>query len=83
MAADPAIIYWNPVTLAVMETVRQLRASGTQAYFTIDAGPHVKVLCAARDCATVEPALAATPGVLRTLVLAPGPGAEIISEERR
>jgi diphosphomevalonate decarboxylase len=83
MAADPAIIYWNPVTLAVMETVRQLRAFGTQAYFTIDAGPHVKVLCAARDCASVEPALAATPGVLRTLVLAPGPGAEIVCEERR
>ncbi len=83
MAADPAIIYWNPVTLAVMETVRRLRAAGTQAYFTIDAGPHVKVLCAAGDSATVEPALAATPGVLRTLVLAPGPGAKIVSEERR
>jgi diphosphomevalonate decarboxylase len=83
MAADPAIVYWNPATLAVMETVRRLRAAGTQAYFTIDAGPHVKVLCAASDCATVEPALAATPGVLRTLVLAPGPGAVITSEERR
>jgi diphosphomevalonate decarboxylase len=83
MAADPAIIYWNPVTLAVMETVRRLRADGTQAFFTIDAGPHVKVLCAARNCATIQPALAATPGVLRTLVLAPGPGAEIVREERR
>jgi diphosphomevalonate decarboxylase len=83
MAADPAIIYWNPITLAVMETVRRLRASGTQAFFTIDAGPHVKVLCATSDCKTVEHALAATPGVLRTLVLAPGPGAQVISEERR
>jgi diphosphomevalonate decarboxylase len=83
MAADPPIVYWNPVTLAVLETVRRLRASELQAYFTIDAGPHVKVLCAARDCAIVEPALATTPGVLRTLVLAPGPGAQVISEERR
>jgi len=83
MAADPAIIYWNPVTLAVMETVRRLRAAGTQAFFTIDAGPHVKVLCAGHDSATIESALAATPGVLRTLVLASGPGAEIVNEERR
>jgi diphosphomevalonate decarboxylase len=83
MAADPPILYWNAATLAAMETVRRLRAAGTQAFFTIDAGPHVKVLCAARDAARVEPALAATPGVLRTLVLAPGPGAEVVREERR
>ena len=83
MAADPPILYWNAATLAAMETVRRLRAAGTQAFFTIDAGPHVKVLCAARDAALVEPALAATPGVVRTLVLAPGPGAEVVCEERR
>jgi diphosphomevalonate decarboxylase len=83
MAADPPILYWNGATLAAMETVRRLRAAGTRAFFTIDAGPHVKVLCAAGDAALVEPALAATPGVLRTLVLAPGPGAELVREERR
>ena len=83
MAADPPIVYWNGTTLAAMETVRRLRAAGTQAFFTVDAGPHVKVLCATRDAALVEPALAATPGVLRTLVLAAGPGAEVVREERR
>jgi diphosphomevalonate decarboxylase len=83
LASDPAILYWNGATLAAMETVRRLRQAGMQAYFTIDAGPHVKVLCAANDAERVEPALAATPGVLRTLVLAPGPGAEIVREEQR
>jgi diphosphomevalonate decarboxylase len=76
-------VYWNGATLAAMETVRRLRAAGTEAFFTIDAGPHVKVLCAAGEAALVEPALAATPGVLRTLVLAPGPGAEVVREEHR
>ena len=83
MAADPPILYWNAATLAAMDTVRRLRSAGTQAFFSIDAGPHVKVLCATRDAVLVEPALAATPGVLRTLVLAPGPGAEVVREERR
>jgi len=83
MAADPPILYWNGATLAAMETVRRLRAAGTGAFFTVDAGPHVKVLCTARDAELVEPALAATPGVLRTLVLVPGPGAEVLREERR
>jgi len=83
MAADPPVLYWNCVTLAAMETVRRLRDAGTQAFFTIDAGPHVKVLCATCDAEVVEPALAATPGVLRTLVLAPGPGAEVLREVHR
>jgi diphosphomevalonate decarboxylase len=80
MAADPHILYWNPATLAAIATVKRLRAEGLRAYFTIDAGPHVKVLCASADAAKVQAALAATPAVLRVLVLAPGPGATIVSE---
>jgi diphosphomevalonate decarboxylase len=80
MAADPHILYWNPATVAAMSTVKALRTSGTTAFFTIDAGPHVKVLCGAADAPRVEAALAATPGVMRVLVLAPGQGAHIVSE---
>ena len=80
LAAHPHILYWNPGTLAAISTVNALRAGGTSAYFTIDAGPHVKVLCAASDAPRVEAALAATPAVLRVLLLAPGPGARIVSE---
>lgn len=80
MAAEPHIIYWNPGTLAAIATVTQLRREGVPAYFTIDAGPHVKVLCAASDAAKVEAALAATPAVMRVLRLAPGPGAHVINQ---
>jgi diphosphomevalonate decarboxylase len=81
MGADPFILYWNPATLAAIATVKQLRADGVSAYFTIDAGPHVKVLCATADVQRIEAALASTPGVMRVLPLAPGPGAHIIKEE--
>jgi diphosphomevalonate decarboxylase len=80
MAADPHILYWNPATVAAMSTVKNLRAAGTPAFFTIDAGPHVKVLCGVADAPRIEAALAATPGVMRVLVLAPGQGAHIVSE---
>ncbi len=83
MAADPYVLYWNPATLAAIATVKQLRASGTAAYFTIDAGPHVKVLCASADAHLVAQALDTTPGVMRVLSLAPGPGAHIVNEEPR
>jgi diphosphomevalonate decarboxylase len=78
MAAEPAIVHWNPATLAAMACVRDLRARGVAAFFTIDAGPHVKVLCASADGPAVAAALEAVPGVLRTLVAAPGPGARIV-----
>jgi diphosphomevalonate decarboxylase len=77
MAADPPILYWNPATIAAISRVRALRAEGARAFFTIDAGPHVKVLCEAREAEAVAAALAETPGVLRTLIAAPGPGARL------
>ena len=81
MAADPPILYWNPATIAAISRVRALRTEGASAFFTIDAGPHVKVLCDAGEAESVAAALAETPGVLRTLIAAPGPGARL--EEAR
>ena len=80
LAADPHILYWNPATLAAIATVKGLRAGGVGAFFTIDAGPHVKVLCASAEASRVEAALAATPGVMRVLLLVPGQGAHIVNE---
>jgi len=80
LAADPPIIYWNAATVGAMAAVRELRRRGVAAYFTIDAGPHVKVLCAAADAGAVAQALAEVPGVLRTVVAGPGPGARLIEQ---
>lgn len=78
MAADPAIIYWNAATLSAIAAVRALRARGTDAFVTIDAGPHVKVLCRAADADAVAGALRAVPGVSETLIAASGPGARVV-----
>ena len=78
LAAEPGILYWNAATVAAMGAVRALRDQGVAAYFTIDAGPHVKVLCAAADAHTVEDALLRCPGVLRTVVASPGEGAHLV-----
>jgi diphosphomevalonate decarboxylase len=80
LSADPAIIYWNPTTLAVVRAVLDLRAAGTPAWFTIDAGPHVKVLCDAGQADGIKTAVGQIPGVQGTIVAAPGPGAQVIEE---
>jgi diphosphomevalonate decarboxylase len=56
-AARPALTYWGPTTLAMLEAVRSLRKSGVGAWATSDAGPHVKVICAPSDEDAVASAL--------------------------
>ena len=80
LAARPALIYWNAATMAALECVRDLRRSGTLAYFTIDAGPHVKVLSERNQSATVSAALAAVPGVSRVIVSGIGAAARLVGE---
>lgn len=77
MTALPGIFYWKPPTLAALETVRGLRKKGLSCYATMDAGPHVKVLCATKDARRVADALRRTEGVLRTLTATPGPGLSV------
>jgi diphosphomevalonate decarboxylase len=77
MAAEPGLLYWNAGTMAAIEIVRELRQSGIAAFFTIDAGPHVKVLCATADADRVESALRSVPAVLRTHVARPGVAAHV------
>lgn len=80
LAARPAIVYFRPATLAVMETVVKLRTSGLGAFYTMDAGPHVKVLTRLEDEGAVSRALAEVPGVERVISCRPGPDARLDAE---
>jgi diphosphomevalonate decarboxylase len=75
LSTRPALIYWNAATVAAMHAVRGIRSAGVPAYFTIDAGPQVKVLCLPGDAAAVRDVLASVPGVLEVRMSALGPGA--------
>jgi diphosphomevalonate decarboxylase len=77
LAARPAVVYFSPGTLNVMQAVGRLRSQGVPCYFTMDAGPHVKVLCNASDCDALREALTLVDGVLDVIVAKPGPGARL------
>ena len=71
---SPSLLYWQAGTVAILQAVRHWRAAdGLQAYFTIDAGPNVHVICAAADAVAVHARLAALPAVEDILVSHPGP----------
>ncbi len=78
IAARPAIIYWQPSTLAALAAVRDLRKNGLAAWATLDAGPHVKVLTTREDAEKVATTMRDVDGVTATMISEAGGPAEVI-----
>ena len=78
IAAVPAVVYWKGATLEVIHAVRTMRErEAVPVFFTIDAGPHVKVFTLAGHEDAVEARLRAVPGVRGVLHASPAEGARI------
>jgi phosphomevalonate decarboxylase len=58
MTGPAGWVYWQPRTLAVFETVRELRDEGLPVYFSVDTGASVYVNTTAEHVARVESAVA-------------------------
>jgi len=78
LAARPGIAFWNGATIEALHGIRALRAEGRLAFFTCDAGPQPKALCAAADEDGVAAALAEIPGMRSIIRCRPGGGATIV-----
>ncbi|HLR15956.1 MAG TPA: diphosphomevalonate decarboxylase [Bacillota bacterium] len=74
LGATPPFTYWHDTTMAVMQTVQELREQGVPAYFTIDAGPNVKVLYLPEHEEKVQETLRSTPGVTDVILSRAGGG---------
>lgn len=74
LGAAPPVMYWNDATVRVMREVQAMRERGVPVFFTIDAGPNVKVLYLPDDEAIVEKALHQIPGVQDVTLSRPGQG---------
>jgi diphosphomevalonate decarboxylase len=79
MAAQPGLLYWNGATMECMHRVRALRQQGLPVFFTVDAGPQLKAVCAPSAIEEVKAALRDVPGVLDVLDTGLGAGARAIS----
>lgn len=80
LAADPGVVYWQGATVDVFQTVRRWRIQeGLGVFFTIDAGPNVKVFCEPQDADKIAARLKALPGVEDVIACEPGTAASLIS----
>lgn len=67
MTSSPTILYWNSATIDIIHKVQELRSGGLPVFFTIDAGPQVKVVCAPGQESALESELKEIPGIIRTI----------------
>lgn len=54
IASWPPLLYWQPESVAAMQQVWELRNSGVPVFFTMDAGPNLKLLFQQADEAEVR-----------------------------
>ena len=78
MTSTPALHYWKPASLEVMNCVRSWRAEGISACYTVDAGPNVHVLCLETEAQVVDKRLREIQGVENVLVARAGGPAQIV-----
>lgn len=79
LTTKPAIIYWNSGTIGLMHKVIEWRKNGPECYFTIDAGPQVKILCLKRNLKEILKRVKKTPQVENVVIAKPGHGPKIVN----
>ena len=75
MSARPGLLYFNATTMECLHRIRRLRGRGVAVFFTVDAGPQVKAICAPEAADTVAAALEGVAGVTEILRAGLGGGA--------
>ncbi|MBX3014255.1 MAG: diphosphomevalonate decarboxylase [Caldilineaceae bacterium] len=81
MTGTPGLFYWQPGTLEIIQAIRQWREQdGVQAYYTIDAGPNLHIICEAETINTVQERLRTLAGVQQILTSRPGLAPFVVAE---
>lgn len=74
LGANPPLSYWEPESVMVMQMVRDLRSNGISCYFTMDAGPNVKIICRLSQSNIIKKRLEQIFEAEQIIVTGPGPG---------
>ncbi len=77
MTSHPPLLYWQPLTVAIVQAVPAWRSGGLPVCFTIDAGPNVHCLTPTGYAAEVERRLRDL-GVPDVLAARPGGAARLV-----
>lgn len=74
LTAQPGFTYFEPATITLMQLVRQWRAEGIEVYYTLDAGPNIKLLCQLKNVKIITERLASVFDNVKIINASFGPG---------
>jgi len=80
ITTKPSIIYWNDVTIKIIQSIIDWRQKGLESYFTIDAGPQVKILCVENNIKKVINNCKKIKGIKNIIIAKPGKGSKIVDK---
>lgn len=78
LGSNPPLSYWEPDSVLVMQMVRELRKEGILSYFTMDAGPNVKILCRLSEANKIADRIRQVFNEDQVIVTGPGPGIVVL-----
>ena len=78
LSAQPGFTYFESDTLKLINLVQQLRQDGVECYYTIDAGPNVKILCTLRNKKKIISAVHNLLGNVKIVDASFGPGVKVL-----
>jgi diphosphomevalonate decarboxylase len=82
LSSRPPVLYWNSTTVQLIEEVRALRKKGIPAYFTIDAGPQVKVVTLGDHASFLINHFTDIQGIEECIESKLGPDATLVGDDR-
>lgn len=77
LTSSPPLMYWLPTTVMLMRKVRQMRSTGLAAFFTINTGQDVHIICQKKDVDDVVTNLKQLQEVKKIITNYPSVGARL------
>lgn len=81
LSAQPPFNYWSPDSILAMRKVEELRSFGYPVYYTMDAGPNVKLICQQSQMDEIYEQLLKDYRPDQLVLAHPGPGMQILDED--
>ena len=78
MCIRDSFTYFEPETIKAIKLVENLRQQGIECYYTIDAGPNVKILCTLRNRKEIISAVQKSLTNVKIVVASFGPGVTLL-----
>ena len=78
--STPEINYMTERTMNCIEDIKAIRKNGTDLFFTVDAGPQVKIVCDPDNKDLIKESFMNKSYVLKVIEAKIGPGARVINE---